>query len=100
MAAHPERWLYTLSAEDIADLEQAARHYLSLDRDIGQITRADFPLQQFDRHLGQLSEKLLSGVGVEVMRGLPIAGYDQALAATVFCGIGASPAIANCNYLS
>ena len=89
MADHPERWLYTLTAGDIADLEQAARHCLSLDRDIGEITKADFPLQQFDRHLDQLSRTLLHGVGVEVMRGLPIAGYDQALAATIFCGIGA-----------
>jgi hypothetical protein len=89
MAADPGRWLYTLSPDDIADLERAARHYLSLGRDIGEITRADFPLRQFDRHLGRLSDKLLHGVGVEVMRGLPIAGYDQALAATIFCGIGA-----------
>lgn len=88
MADNPERWLYTLSAEDIADLEQAARHYLSLDRDIGEITRDEFPLRHFDRHLAALSENLLHGVGVEVMRGLPVSGYDQAFAATVFCGIG------------
>ncbi|MEM9105129.1 MAG: TauD/TfdA family dioxygenase [Pseudomonadota bacterium] len=89
MATHPERWLYTLSAEDVSDLEQAARHYLSLDRDIGEITRANFPLRRFDHHLGALSEKLLHGVGVEVLRGLPITDYDQAFAATIFCGIGA-----------
>lgn len=89
MAAAPERWLYHLTAEDIADLEAAARHFLNLGRDVGEITKADFPLPHFGAHVAALKEKLLRGVGVEVMRGLPIAAYSQEFAATIFCGIGA-----------
>lgn len=89
LTARAEDWLYSLTDEDIADLEQAARHYLSLDRDVGEITAEDFPLTGFARHLAALREKLLNGIGVEVLRGLPVDTYDQKMAATVFCGIGA-----------
>lgn len=89
LAEQSDAWLYELSAEDIADLEQAARHFLSLGRDVGEITAEEFPLTHFADHLRGLQDKLLNGVGVEVLRGLPIEGYDQRMAATVFCGIGA-----------
>ena len=72
MQAHPERWLVQLAPEDIADLEQAARHYLSLGRDIGEITKGDFPLTRFAAHLEALKHKLLHGIGFEVLRGLPV----------------------------
>lgn len=87
LAERPEDWLYQLTPGDIADIEQAARHYLSLDRDVGEITAEDFPLTRFAVHLSALREKLLKGIGVEVLRGLPIEKYDQKMAAAVFCGI-------------
>ena len=62
---------------------------LRLGRDIGEITRSDFPLEHFGTHLEQLSDKLLNGAGVEVLRGLPVEKYSQEFAAAVFCGIGA-----------
>lgn len=89
LANAPEQWLVELTPDDIADLEQAARHYLSLGRDIGEITRVAFPLQSFGTHLERLGAKLLHGIGVEVLRGLPIERYSQEMAATIFCGIGA-----------
>ena len=89
MQAHPERWLVQLAPEDIADLEQAARHYLSLGRDIGEITKGDFPLTRFAAHLEALKHKLLQGIGFEVLRGLPVEGCSQELSAAIFCGVGA-----------
>lgn len=89
MAEHEEKWLVELSHSEVADLENAARHYLSLGRDLGEINANDFPLEMFDSHLKSLKHKLLHGNGIEVLRGLPIGGYTQEFAATVFCGIGA-----------
>ena len=89
MANDEAAWLYHLSSDAISDLENAARHYLSLGRDVGEITAADFPLSAFAGHLQALKEKLLHGNGIEVLRGLPVAKYSQEFAATVFCGIGA-----------
>ena len=87
--ADTSRWLHRLSAAEIAEIEAAARHFLSLGRDIGDITAEDFPLPGFAAHLQDLRDKLLHGVGVEVIRGLPIGRYDRKMAATIFCGIGA-----------
>ena len=89
MANNAGAWLYHLTPEDTADLENAARHYLSLQRDIGEITAADFPLAIFAGALKSLQQKLLHGNGIEVLRGLPVANYTQEFAATIFCGIGA-----------
>lgn len=89
LAQTPDKWLYSLTKSDVADLEQAAAHYLSLGRDVGEITARDFPLSHFADHLKSLENKLLHGIGVEVLRGLPTHRYDQKTAATIFCGIGA-----------
>lgn len=88
MRDNPAAWLYSLSPENIAELENAAQHFLSLGLDVGEITKESFPLGAFSEHLHAMKHCLLSGTGVEVLRGLPIARYSQAFAATIFCGIG------------
>lgn len=89
MVNTPNAWLYHLTAEDVSDLETAASHFLSLGLDVGEISKETFPLATFDAHILHLTQKLLAGVGIEVLRGLRIANYSQAFAATIFCGIGA-----------
>ena len=46
-------------------------------------------LGEFATHLEGLKEKLLTGIGFEVMRGLAIEDYSREIAAAIFCGIGA-----------
>lgn len=89
LAADPGQWRITLSSDQIADLEQAACAFLDLGVDIGEITAETFPLGPFTDHLRALREKLIHGIGVEVLRGLPVAGYSQKYAAAIFCGVGA-----------
>ncbi len=87
--ARRDDWLVHFTPAQIAELEAAAAHYLSLGRDIGEITAKAFPLPTFAAHLETLSATLLNGIGFEVMRGLPVQTYSQETAATIFCGIGA-----------
>ena len=89
MKDNPDSWLYTLSEQDVSDIESAAAHFLSLNKDVGTITKETFPLSSFSEHICRLKDKILTGVGVEVIRGLPIHDYSQEYAATIFCGIGA-----------
>ena len=89
MQSKQDVWLYHLSPTEIADIEAAARHYLSLGRDIGEIRKEDFPLEVFDTHLAALKQTLINGHGFEVLRGLPIEQYTQEMCAAIFCGIGA-----------
>ena len=89
LSQSPELWSVALSADQIADLEQAARYYLSLGKDIGEIGKANFPLGPFADHLTALREKLINGIGFEVLTGLPVNSYSRDMAAAIFCGIGA-----------
>jgi TfdA family taurine catabolism dioxygenase TauD len=89
IGVNPDRWLTLLDAGDIAELENAARSYLSATDDIAGITRESFPLPRLSAHLEKLKKELINGLGFEVIRGLPVANYSQKLAATIFCGVGA-----------
>jgi hypothetical protein len=82
-------WLRHLSTGNITELENAAEHYLTLNKDVGEIAKLDFPLGEFAASLEELRHKLLYGVGVEVLHGLSIKQYSQKFIATIFCGIGA-----------
>ncbi|WP_207382941.1 TauD/TfdA family dioxygenase [Pseudaestuariivita atlantica] len=89
MAERREAWLHDLTAGEVAELEAAARAFAGTGRDIGEIKAEAFPLPRFAGHLKEVSDKLLNGCGFEVMRGLPVEWYDQRMAATIYCGIGA-----------
>ena len=89
MSRNPDAWLYQLTADDVGDLEASASHFQSLGIDVGEISKKTFPLTTFGEHIAELKQTLLSGVGLEVLRGLPIKKYSKAFAATIFCGIGA-----------
>lgn len=89
MAANPDRWLMKMEPNQIAELHQAADHFLGLGKDIGEITADDFPLDKLAMHFAELRQKLIHGYGVEVLRGLDVTNMPRAKAAAIFCGIGA-----------
>ena len=89
MKANPDRWLISLAASEITELENAAESYLRESRTNAGVTKQTFPLPRFGAHLEGLKKKLLAGPGFEVIRGLPVAKYSQEFAATIFCGVGA-----------
>jgi len=55
---------------------------------VGEISKDTFPLDIFDEHIEQLKEKLLRGIGFEVLRGLPLENKSAEFIAAIFCGIG------------
>lgn len=89
MKANPDRWLRSLTSGEIAELENAAESYLSGGKEIADITKDSFPLPRFGAHLEDLKKTLLTGLGFELIRGLPVEKYSQKFAATIFCGVGA-----------
>ena len=54
MKANPDRWLISLGAAEIAELEAAAESYLGRTRKIADITKESFPLPRFGAHLEEL----------------------------------------------
>jgi hypothetical protein len=55
MEQNTDAWLRHLSAKNITDLENAAEFYQSLDKDVGEITKEDFPLDEFAKTLKDLN---------------------------------------------
>lgn len=88
-ASDSSTWLKEITGPEIRELEVAANRYLDIGKDIGEIIADDFHIPEFSKYLQQLKRKLLTGNGVEVIRGLPVGVYTQEVAACIFCGIGA-----------
>jgi len=85
----PDSWQWNLSANEIAELEVAARAFLAQQGDISQLGPGNFPVPQLQAKLKALSATLIRGIGFEVIGGLPIDRIGTELAQTIFCGIGA-----------
>ncbi|MBT7756413.1 MAG: TauD/TfdA family dioxygenase, partial [Rhodospirillaceae bacterium] len=82
-------WLSHLDADDVAELEAAAKECLNQGLEIADITARNFVLPNFGPRLVEFQAELLRGIGFGLLRGLPVAGYDRELAAAIFFGVGA-----------
>ncbi len=89
MSAAPDRWRWTLSAPELAELEHAARNFLSAHRDLVHLNAENFSVPRLRVKLDKLRETLIQGIGFEVISGLPVDRMGEEVASTVFCGIGA-----------
>jgi hypothetical protein len=88
MEKNTELWMTHLSSEEISELEEAAERFEAANHDLAQISPDNFPLPILGQKLIDLRDDLMNGIGFRLMRGLPVAGYNQKRAATIFCGIG------------
>ncbi|MBK8939114.1 MAG: TauD/TfdA family dioxygenase [Polyangiaceae bacterium] len=61
-----------LDGAEIAELEAAARAARATGKPLGALTAADFPLPTFGAKLARFRRAVSLGVGVQVMRGVPI----------------------------
>ncbi|CAO3641913.1 unnamed protein product [Mucor hiemalis] len=89
LEAHPEEWVYHLTNEDIQDIDQATKHFLSLELPLGEINRENFPLTTFKDVIVKQRENLFHGLGFGLLRGFPVNNYDRKEQAVIFMGIGA-----------
>ena len=86
LARHPERWIYTLSAAEIGEVEaNVARHR---DRDLATLTGSDFSLPVLGPELDSMREEVLNGRGFVLIRGLPVEGRPIADSALAYWAIG------------
>ena len=88
MMATPERWTYRLGGDDLAQIEQAATTFIDSGQQLGMISPDLFPLGDFGVWLATLRETLITGIGFQLITGLPVETYSDQMRATIFCGIG------------
>lgn len=81
-------WIYRLTANDIAEIEQAMAPLVGREADIAQIRKADFPLPRLGLEIASICKDVVEGRGFALMRGLPVEGWTMRQSATAYFGIG------------
>jgi len=81
-------WVYTLTADDLAEIEAALRPLVDGDSDIASISKDDFPLPRLGPRLAELCNEVLNGRGFTLLRGLPVEQWSIRESATAYFGIG------------
>jgi hypothetical protein len=81
-------WIYTLTDEDVAEIDAALAHVRSKRLKIPAITRRDFPLPKLGAKLAAILEEIEHGRGFVLMRGLPVERLGEADATAAYWGIG------------
>jgi len=89
ISKRPDVWTRHLSDAEVSELEQAAERYPTKHETIGAITAEEFVLPQLGPFLADLRRTMISGIGFQLVKGVPVERYSLAEAAVLFCGIGA-----------
>ncbi|KLU91232.1 taurine catabolism dioxygenase TauD [Magnaporthiopsis poae ATCC 64411] len=81
-------WTYVLSAEQLAEIDAAVRHFKSLNLPLGHIDATTFPLPKLHGELRRLSrEQLHRGHGFFVIRGVPVDAYSREDNIAIYAGV-------------
>jgi hypothetical protein len=83
------RWTYTLTGDDIAELEAALAYARSRCADVLDIAREHFPLPTLGAKIQRFEDELIDGRGFQLISGLPVARLGDADASAIYWGIGA-----------
>jgi hypothetical protein len=86
LARHPEQWIYTLSAAEIGEIEDAVANVRG--RDLAALSAKDFALPTLGPVLEGLREEVINGRGFVLIRGLPVEGKPIEDSAAAYWGIG------------
>ena len=81
-------WLYELTDGDIAEIDAALQAVKSANLEI-PFTAQDFPLLTFRARLDELMDRVLSGLGVILIRGVPRERYSDEECGLIYWGISA-----------
>ena len=81
-------WIYTLTARDIAELNQALTYVKSKGLKLPNIFKDDFPLSSLANTFAKILHELENGRGFKLIRGLPVEDLSKKDATIIYWGIG------------
>ena len=84
-----DSYVLQLTDDHLAELDTALTNAEAAVDDVLDITAEHFPLPTLGPELARLTEDLISGRGVALIRGVPVADYGKARASSIYWGIGA-----------
>ncbi len=83
-----DSYIFQLSDAHLEELDAALVHAESRADDVLDITRADFPLPTLGSELQAITQDLINGRGVALIRGVPVKRYGKQRASSIYWGIG------------
>ncbi len=83
-----DRYVYELTDAQVDELDAALRFAEARGDDVLDITRDDFPLPTLGAELAEIQRNLIDGLGVTLIRGLPVHRYDKRRASMIYWGVG------------
>lgn len=81
-----ESWIYRFDDGAIAELNRALEEVKHIP--ITEIKREDFKLERVAEDLKRVSDQVENGIGMAVLRGLPVLDYSKDDASRIYWGIG------------
>lgn len=85
---NPERWTHPFSAEEIAEISNAADHFIANNIPLTGISKANFPLPNFAQFLESMRQELLNGKGFILFKGFPVQEWGNRKSAVAYMGLG------------
>jgi hypothetical protein len=80
-------WIYELSGAGIAEIEAALQAVKRAGTPLLSIRVRDFPLPETAQRMRAISRQLEEGRGIALVRGVPVARYDQADLEKIYWGL-------------
>ena len=81
-------YVFRLSDDHVAELDAALTHAEATTDDVLDITRDDFPLPTLGPELAAITDELINGRGMTLIRGVPVERYGKERASTIYWGVG------------
>ncbi|PWN49404.1 Clavaminate synthase-like protein [Violaceomyces palustris] len=82
-----EKWLYQVSEEERVEVEEAVKHFVSLDLGFDSISKETFPLKSLSKQLEKAKDEIHDGIGFTVIRGLKPEVWNREERIIAFAGI-------------
>ncbi|KAF6829600.1 TfdA family Taurine catabolism dioxygenase [Colletotrichum musicola] len=80
-------WNYVLTEADKKEVDDALRHFKSLNKPLGEIGQDTFPLLNLHKTLRGISDEVHNGHGFKVVRGVPVTRYTREENVIIYAGI-------------
>lgn len=83
-----DRYVFELTDDHRAELDAALEHAEAHTDDVLDIEKRHFPLPTLGPKLDRIKHDLIDGVGVALIRGVPVERYGKDRASSIYWGIG------------
>jgi alpha-ketoglutarate-dependent taurine dioxygenase len=84
-----DSYIFELTEEHLAEIDAALEASEARGDDVLDITAETFPLPTLAPELARITDDLINGRGVSLIRGVPVATYGKERASSIYFGIGA-----------